>query len=586
MELKKLTKEDIDQVRHIDGFPIAKDEDIIALSKAPYYTACPNPFIEDFIKENCKPYDEETDDYHKEPYAFDVSEGKSDPFYNIHTYHTKVPYKAIMRYILHFTEPGDIVMDGFCGSGMTGVAAKMCGSSSHELRMEMESEMPNIKWGYRNSILSDLAPAATFIASNYTSSINEKEFYDTTEIILAEVENKWGWMYETNPSNKEISFLNDSVKGKIIYTVWSDVFICPNCGNEIVFWDVSPLNAEERSERGKFACLDCGVKVSKRECERSKNFVERNGIVSEVSKQVPVMINYEYQGKRYEKKPDIDDLSIINSIESRMIENWYPTDLLPTGYNTEQPLRSHGIRTVDLFYTKRNLIILSELYTQIQKYPNIPVLKFWLTSLDHGIGKRVKHGNWSFPMSTLSGTLYIPSLSRENNPLHFYQNKAKKMTKIFSNDDANKTLVTTQSSTDLRNIPDKSIDYIFVDPPFGSNLNYSELSCGWESWLKVKTDNKSEAIMNSVQKKKLVDYQELIEKCLREFNRVLKPNRWITIEFHNSQNSVWNAIQQAINKSNFIMADVRILDKQTGSHKQVVKSILVCKLPRVHQILC
>ena len=53
--MQKLTKADIDKVRHIEGFPIGKDEDIIALSRPPYYTACPNPFIEDFIRENGTP---------------------------------------------------------------------------------------------------------------------------------------------------------------------------------------------------------------------------------------------------------------------------------------------------------------------------------------------------------------------------------------------------------------------------------------------------------------------------------------------------------------------------------------------------
>ena len=130
MEHRKLTKEDIDKVRDIEGFPVGTDEDIIALSDAPYYTACPNPFIEEFIRENGAPYDEATDDYHCEPFAADVSEGKSDPIYTAHTYHTKVPYKAIINYILHYTKPGDIILDGFCGTGMTGVAAKACGSFS------------------------------------------------------------------------------------------------------------------------------------------------------------------------------------------------------------------------------------------------------------------------------------------------------------------------------------------------------------------------------------------------------------------------------------------------------------------------
>ena len=57
MEERKLTKEDIDKVRNIEGFPIGSDEDIIALSRPPYYTACPNPFIGNFAKHYGKPYD-------------------------------------------------------------------------------------------------------------------------------------------------------------------------------------------------------------------------------------------------------------------------------------------------------------------------------------------------------------------------------------------------------------------------------------------------------------------------------------------------------------------------------------------------
>lgn len=136
-----MTKDDIDKVRGIEGFPIAKDEDIIALSNPPYYTACPNPFIEEFIQENGTPYDEVTDEYHREPFAADVSEGKSDPIYNLHSYHTKVPHKAIMRYILHYTNPNDIVLDGFCGTGMTGVAAQLCGEPDADFKYQLEQSI-------------------------------------------------------------------------------------------------------------------------------------------------------------------------------------------------------------------------------------------------------------------------------------------------------------------------------------------------------------------------------------------------------------------------------------------------------------
>lgn len=97
------------EFRKIEGFPIGEDEDILALSDPPYYTACPNPFIADFIEFWNQGKDSSSDeDYHREPFAADVSEGKNDPIYNAHSYHTKVPHKAIMRYILHYTKPGDI----------------------------------------------------------------------------------------------------------------------------------------------------------------------------------------------------------------------------------------------------------------------------------------------------------------------------------------------------------------------------------------------------------------------------------------------------------------------------------------------
>src|SRR5437588_3057264 len=134
------------EFRKIEGFPTGDDEDILALSDPPYYTACPNPFIGDFITYYGKPFDPEIT-YRREPFAADVSEGKNDPIYNAHSYHTKVPHKAIMRYILHYTEPGDIVFDGFCGTGMTGVAAQMCADKSLvealDLRVQKDGEVLN-----------------------------------------------------------------------------------------------------------------------------------------------------------------------------------------------------------------------------------------------------------------------------------------------------------------------------------------------------------------------------------------------------------------------------------------------------------
>src|SRR5690606_25152010 len=88
-------------------------------------------------------------------------------------------------------------------------------------------------------------------------------------------------------------------------------------------------------------------------------------------------------------------------------------------------------------------------------------------------------------------------------------------------------------------------------------------------WLRAQTNVESEAIMDSLTRRDLHFYQEGLRKCLAEFYRVLKPGRWMTVEFHNSQNVVWNAIQEAILQAGFVIADVRTLDKKQGTPKQI-----------------
>jgi len=107
------------------------------------------------------------------------------------------------------------------------------------------------------------------------------------------------------------------------------------------------------------------------------------------------------------------------------------------------------------------------------------------------------------------------------------------------------------------------------------NLMYSELNFIWESWLNVKTNNKQEAIVNKIQSKGLMEYQDLMTQCFKEYFRVLKPNRWITVVFHNSKNAVWNSIQESIQRAGFIIADVRTLDKKHSSFKQVTSQVTI-----------
>ena len=171
------------------------------MSDPPWFTACPNPFLAEFMRVYGKPYDP-AQRYERDPFAVDTSVGKTDSLYRAHGYHTKVPHLAIVPSILHYTEPGDIVLDGFAGSGMTGVAAQWCGSAPAEYRKQLEAEwsqqgLPKPKWGARRAVLNDLGPAASFISANYTLPFEVTAFAKAARRLLIEAEKELGWMYET-----------------------------------------------------------------------------------------------------------------------------------------------------------------------------------------------------------------------------------------------------------------------------------------------------------------------------------------------------------------------------------------------------
>lgn len=571
MDSSRLTKEDLDKVRNTEGFPIASDDDIIGLSKAPYYTACPNPFMKDFIAGNGSPYDETTDDYHCKPFAADVGEEKTDSVYNAHTYHTKVPYKAIMRYILHYTKPGDIVLDGFCGTGMTGVAANMCEHPENEFRALVDEEMPYAKWGRRYPVISDLSPIATFISKNYNSDVDVSEFVEEAGNVLSLAERECSWMYETDPVDTDMARLT-SEKGRIIYTVWSDVFICPHCSAEIVFYDAA-VDLSMGKVSDSFPCPSCNARIRKNECERAfESFFDTDlGEVHNIIKQRPVLIRYELGNKRYNKKPDDNDLRVIEKIESAKIPYWYPTVRLCEGKESRRNDKI-GITHVHHFFYKRTLYVLAKIFDLIKGQKNSDILKIMFTSQIINISKMNRfRPQVSFPYNPLNRTMYVSSMVSEANPFNAYGGKIAKFADVIKNNQGNKYCISTGSATELP-IDNNSCDYIFTDPPFGDNLNYSELSFLWEAWLGILTNQRFEAIISPTMGKALPEYQELMAKCFSEYYRVLKPNRWMTVAFHNSKNAVWNAIQVALQRSGFIAADVRTLDKQGSSLKQITTS--------------
>jgi DNA modification methylase len=593
------------EFRKIDGFPHGTDDAILALSDPPYYTACPNPFLEDFVHKVGSPYDARIA-YNKQPFTADVSEGKNDPIYNAHGYHTKVPHKAIMRYILHYTQPGDLIFDGFCGTGMTGVAAQLCSDSSliQALGYKIDANgsilesvqdggrstwKPFSRIGSRRAILSDLSPAATFISNNYNTGRDPIAFTKSSRSAISEIDSLFGWMFQTlhNPSLQDIDsalleieshdepcLRTQCAVGKIIYVVWSDVFNCPECAGEIVFWK-SAVDIDNGKVRETFPCPHCSALQTKRSLTHAFNTIFDNALGISVSqaKTVPVRINYSMGSKRFDKEPDAVDLALCALIDRLPISTSYPSSRLMEGQETRRndPI---GLTHVHHFYTRRNLAIFSYAF---EKFPRD--LKWAVTgSLQRGSKQhqiaitRVggeKAGEGGATAGHRRGTLYVPSNQIEMGAIGLISDRIAAFGKALISRRSDGVFISTQSSTQIA-FPDNSIDYFFFDPPFGANIAYSELNSLMESWLKITTNQKTEAIEDRPQKKTVNEYRELMTKCFKEAYRVLKPGRWMTVEFSNTQASIWNAIQTGLQEAGFVVANVSVLDKKRGGLNAIV----------------
>ncbi len=514
-------------LRKLPGFPDADDEAILGRSLPPHYTPCPNPFIKQFATGG-----DETPGYVREPFASDTREGRGDPIYRGHIYHTKVPPLAIARYIEHFAPEGGLVFDGFCGSGMTEEAARMTG---------------------RRAILVDLSPAATAIAAAYCVPCDPEELAAGFDTVLRRLQEECGRLYE----------LEDG-RG-IEYVIWAEVYRCPNCNTEAPFSEYG-FDFEDRSRADEATCPGCGQALNARRLARCVDD-------SDKVREAPVRTKHRGQRRDHDLSPP--DLALIERIEGMPIPYWHPDgpmmgretgkdswgDMWRRGYH-------QGVRRVSDFYTKRTLWALAAALQFARELDTDPAVGHAVqqTIVNASINLTKMRRAYQGPIPLV---LYLPRMRRESNVLKVLEARFRRgMEAARQLPTGGEVIISTQSSTCLPNIPDDCADYVFTDPPFGQNIIYSEVNFLWESWLGITTAAEHEAIVSKYQKKGVDEYEGLMSACFEEFRRILKPEHWMTVEFHNSSNDIWSAIQGALESSGFVVEDARILDKGQPSFKQ------------------
>jgi 16S rRNA G966 N2-methylase RsmD len=449
-------------------------------------------------------------------------------------YLTKVPISAIEPFLKAFTSPGDVVLDMYGGSGMTGVAAAMHG---------------------RRAEVRDISALGRHIGSNYMNLVNAVEFRAQAREVMNAAKARLGDLYAVKCGCC-------SGVATLSRTVWTFVYECGQCHAPVNYYEVLQAAGWKKNATKCAAC--------------DEPFLTRGS-------------------RRIEETPMLDTVACDCSPRLRDYEHLHPLHLVPDdapiwpgvsiGESRQMfqssALRKHGLLTTDAFFSKRNLAVLSTLREAIDRIKPESIRSKLLFAFTAILSRASKRYQWhpKRPLNAANQNYYVAPVFYEWNVYDLFERKVEaavrsdaylrgRMDELGVSEPGSFNYAI--GSADNLDLEDESVDYIFTDPPFGSNIFYSDMNLFQEAWLGTFTDDTREAVVDRSRGKKsrgAERYEDLIVGSLREAARLLRPDGWLSIVFSNSNGEMWALMQRAIRKAGFSLGEVTLLSKGQRSVK-------------------
>lgn len=521
--------------RSFPGFDTAPQ-----MSDEAYSGDKPNPSLPHFIAQHSVKFDADSDTYNIGGFSEPITTTKATAIYNMHTYWSKKPHDAIQRYMRHFTTPGDVVLDPFCGSGGTVLAALIQGCSG---------------------IAVDRSPAATFLTRNHCYPSGSLS--DAFEQVASAVKKEIDWLYATKCERCGGTATTTA-------TICSQVFQCPRCLQKVPLYDC--VSVEAKTAKGKpkraNACPHC---YSTGQTELIKSQSEKFG-------SIPVKVKYKClngckpnRGERTHNDGDAErrkaflefDLGKLAEIEGKDIPHPYPKGYEMTSFSRYQrdALFYYDVTEVADLYTKRNLWAMSAIVDAISNLDDSvsrDAMMFVVTSMCLFV-TRMHQDNSGTGGNITKGTYYLPQNFKDMQVWDSFKRKFKSVERGFEQlrglvPENPQAVISTQSACNLSAISDNSIDYIFTDPPYAEKVQYGELNYVWEAWLDVESDwHEEEIIVNEVRGISEADWANSIKQSMAECFRVLKPGRWLSLCYHDTSEGSWHLIQDIMTEVGFLI---------------------------------
>lgn len=503
-------------------------------------------------------------------YGLPLESTRTGALYTAFPYPTKISPEAIALFIATHTKPGDVVFDGFSGSGTTGLAAMLCERPTAAMRARAKELKLSVTWGARNAVLYEIGALGAFVAQTLTHPVDPQEFRASAEKILSDAEERIGWMYAAKgPDGRE---------GQLRHLVWTDHLQCPHCKREASLWD-GAVSFSPASISSDFSCPYCKATAPINDVQRvtTKEFdatIETNRTVRRRS---PAFVYGKTARKTWSRPVQASDLRLLERIEREPTPSCVPKVAIPWG-DLYRSGYHEGITHLHHLYTRRNLIAFGTLWMLTDQYSGTlrEALRFWLLSYNAShstIMTRVvaKQGQDDLVVTSAQpGVMYVSGLPVEKNIFAGVRRKLKTITDAFTTiyGLSGRVVVRQHSSCQLE-LLDNSIDYAFIDPPFGGNIPYAEVNFANEAWLGRYTNQAEEAVVSRHQGKSVQAYEKLMERSFRELHRVLKADAEATVVFHSASADIWNALRNAYKLAGYRVQHTSVLEKTQSSFKQV-----------------
>jgi adenine-specific DNA methylase len=340
-------------------------------------------------------------------------------------------------------------------------------------------------------------------------------------------------------------------------TEWCEVAFKVKCN---VCNETTLLSNDFKTKNGSYKCMNlkCETHLTNKKTIEAKN-CERIGF------EYLFLVNNYSQGKKIVKKFEKEDFEKLNAhinflkseIKKEKIK--IPVDKIPLDWDRqfEDGLAKKGICNFQDLFTERNLLIVSLLLNKIKSYSkNLSNDKYELFRLI--FSNTVKDTNiMAFTNATWQGgkpttwskhAYWIPSQFCEVSILPSFEKSIQRIISSLNYNNTQKYEVATATSfSDLSkknillynkpvaftDIPENSVDAIITDPPYGSNVQYLELSHFWFVWNKDLYDAAPNFDLEAISNRKkgftgaktMYDYENNLYNVFSKSFQVLKPNR-------------------------------------------------------------